>query len=100
MLRCEYALWNVLPVIRKEIARILFEEYKMKQKDIASLLKIKKSTVSMYLSGKRGKKFKLNRKVLNRVRRLVEKVLREGYLKENTLCEICRMVVRDEGLLR
>ena len=58
----EVEAFYVLPAIRKELA-FAMKLFGKKQKDIAKLLQIKESTVSQYLSEKRGSEFKLSAEV-------------------------------------
>ena len=50
----EVDVWYVLPFVRKELARILKEEYKLPQKNIATKLGITEAAVSQYLHQKRA----------------------------------------------
>lgn len=52
---CEYVVWHGLPVLRKEIARCMINDFGLNEKEAAEKLGITPAAVSQYLSGKRGK---------------------------------------------
>jgi predicted transcriptional regulator len=56
-LRCELFIKEMLPSIRKELSKILYDNYKMSQEEIADKLSITQSAVSQYLNGIRGKSY-------------------------------------------
>ncbi len=98
MMRCEYAVWNVIPVVRREIARIMINKYKLKQKDVAEILGVRKSAVSMYLNGKRGKKIRFSEEIIKELEKIAEKAVRRGYVSKSDYCRICRKVFGDESV--
>ncbi len=92
MMRCERAVWEIIPFVRREIARIMVKRYKLKQKDVAKILGVKKSTISMYLRGKRGKKLEVSKKVISEIEKIAREVYKRGYVDQSDYCKICRMV--------
>lgn len=50
----EIEYWYVLPVLRRELAKSLKKEGKLRQKEIANILGISESAVSQYLKGTRA----------------------------------------------
>ena len=52
---CEYIVWHGLPVLRKEIARSMINDFGLKEVEAAKKLGISASAISQYLSGKRAK---------------------------------------------
>ena len=52
---CEYMMWNGLPVIRKEIAESMINNFGLNQKEAAKKLGVTPAAVCQYLSKKRGK---------------------------------------------
>jgi predicted transcriptional regulator len=50
----EVEYWYVLPAIRRELAKSLKDNGKLKQKEISSILGISESAVSQYLKGTRA----------------------------------------------
>jgi predicted transcriptional regulator len=51
---CELIVGKILPSIRAAIVKILIEEYRLKQTEIAGLLGISQSAVSQYYTSTRG----------------------------------------------
>ncbi|MCX6667314.1 MAG: transcriptional regulator, partial [Euryarchaeota archaeon] len=52
---CEYMMWNGLPVIRREIAEKMINNFGLSQKDAAEKLGVTPAAICQYLSKKRGK---------------------------------------------
>ncbi|MEM4703265.1 MAG: transcriptional regulator [Candidatus Pacearchaeota archaeon] len=50
----EIEVWYIIPAIRRELARVLVEKHKLKQKEVANILGTTESAVSQYLSKKRA----------------------------------------------
>ncbi|MBI5148062.1 LacI family DNA-binding transcriptional regulator [Candidatus Pacearchaeota archaeon] len=59
----EIEVWYIIPVIRKELSRILTKKYEMSMEEAGSALGVSKAAVSQYLSGKRAVRVKLPKKV-------------------------------------
>ena len=86
---CEYIVWKGLPIIRKEIAKILIDKYGLNQKETAEKLGISYAAVSQYLSGKRGKIEIIDAEILNEIDISAEKILKS--VNDVTVTEICRL---------
>ena len=65
---CEYILWNLLSVIRHEIAKSMVNDFGLNQKEAAAKLEITPAAVSMYLSDKRGKSNLKNENILKEIK--------------------------------
>jgi predicted transcriptional regulator len=48
---CELIVGRISPTIRAEITKLLVDKYRMKQDDVANILGIIHSTVSLYVTG-------------------------------------------------
>ncbi|MCP2619703.1 helix-turn-helix domain-containing protein [Candidatus Aminicenantes bacterium AC-334-K16] len=97
---CELIIWNVLPAIRREFARILVQEFNLSQREVAAKLGITESAVSQYLKMKRGQKLQFDQAILKEIRKAMKDVsttLDNTLLIEKT-CRICSLV-RHHGLL-
>ena len=87
---CEYIVWYGLPIIRKEIVKVLKNKYGLNQKETAEKLGISYAAVSQYLSGKRGKKMEIkDADILKEIEISAEKIIRSE--KNNVVTEICRL---------
>jgi predicted transcriptional regulator len=100
---CEAVVKTVLPNIRALIAKELSENYHMRQADVAKLLGISQSAVSMYVRKNRGIGINLEkeRDVHERIIWLSERIFDGSITQEeyiSKVCEICKLV-RSRGLL-
>jgi uncharacterized protein len=86
---CECIVWNGLPIIRKELAKILTNKYGLSQKEAADKLGISYPAISQYLSGKRGKTDITDAEILNEIDISAEKILKS--VNDITVAEICRL---------
>ena len=99
-LPCELIIWNVLPAIRREFARVLVEEFNLTQREVAEKLGVTESAISQYMKSKRGSKLEFDRRIsgeIKKVMREVSKSEKESLLIEKT-CSICSLV-RSYGFL-
>jgi len=91
---CQVALWYVLPAIRGEVARLLVEDYKMSQKEVAALLGLSEAAISYYLHGKRGRRVELGDEFKGKIREIAEGLLKgrgDSWLAER-ICSLCRAI--------
>jgi len=90
---CERNRWTIIPAIRREIAKMLVNDFSMSQRDVAKLLDISEAAVSNYLKGKRGRLAKLNRKTLMELRKIAREINEKKSSKplEKNICRICRI---------
>lgn len=93
---CELIIWNILPAIRREFARILVEEFNLTQREVAKKLGVTESAVSQYMKSKRGSRLEFDRKISREIKKVMREVSKSG--KESLLiektCSICSIVKR------
>ena len=95
---CEFLMWNVLPVIRREFARNLIDVFNLSQKEAAEKLGATPAAVSQYLSGKRGKMEIKDDFVLQEIKKSSERIFKYGdKVVVPETCRICKLM-RDRGL--
>lgn len=91
---CEIIMWEIVPVIRKELAKILVKEYNFNQKKAAEILGISEAAVSQYINKKRGKKIKLDEKDVKKIKKIAEHIVKKH--NESTvvksICNACRTI--------
>jgi len=93
---CEIAVKDILPAIRALIVRELYERG-LKQKEIASKLKLTQPAVSYYLNQRRAKKVKLimeEKAIMDIIKEIVNKILdgEVGWSDLSTrFCEMCKL---------
>jgi len=93
-LRCELFVKEMLPSIRRELSKILYDNYKMSQEEIADKLSITQSAVSQYLKGIRGKYyFEFDREDKIILIRMAELLKEDKNIKlsdlQSMLCQLC-----------
>jgi hypothetical protein len=100
---CEVAVKCVLPVVRAMLAQELMAKYRLKQTEVAEMLRVSQPAVSLYCRKIRGRAIDLENDedignlVHNFARALAENNLsRRDFIPK--YCEICR-TIRAKGLL-
>jgi predicted transcriptional regulator len=86
---CEKIVWDVVPFIKKEFAKMLVYEFNCNQKEAAEKLDTTEAAVSRYLSGKRGVLEITDKEILGEIRKSSEKISKKN--KINTSFEVCRI---------
>ena len=95
---CEFMMWNGLPVIRREIAESMINDYKLNQKQAAEKLGVTPAAISQYVSGKRGKVKIIDEKLLREINISAKKIIELGESSViGETCRICR-IMRKSGL--
>ena len=90
---CEYMMWNGLPVIRKEIAESMINDYGLSQKETAEKLGITPAAVCQYVSRKRGRVDISNKTILNEIKTSAKSIIESGdgaVISET--CRICKIL--------
>ena len=96
---CEYMMWNGLPVIRKEIAESMINNYGLNQKETAEKLGLTPAAVCQYISKKRGKIKIIDEKVLGEIDESANRIINDhggASIIEET-CRLCK-IMRVRGL--
>jgi len=89
---CEYILWNGLPVIRKEIAVSMIDDYGLSQKETAEKLGISPAAVCQYLSGKRGKMNIVDEELCKQINISAERIIQQGDgILVSETCRLCKI---------
>ncbi|BBL45751.1 Fis family transcriptional regulator [Nanobdella aerobiophila] len=94
-LRCENFVRYDLPVIKKELSKMLYEKYNLPQEEIAKKLLITQAAVSQYISGLRGRKKIImdeeEYKIISELGYLLYKDRNKALLDfQDLLCTICK----------
>ena len=90
---CEYMMWNGLPVIRKEIAESMINDYGLTQKETAEKLGITPAAVCQYLSKKRGRFDIEDKNILSEIKISAKTIISSGngHVISET-CRICKLL--------
>ena len=90
---CEIIVWNIVPVIKKELTKSLVKEFGLNQKITADKLATTEAAVSRYISGKRGALEITDKEIINEIKKSAGKIANENssiLIKE--ICRICRLL--------
>jgi uncharacterized protein len=97
---CEIIVWEILPVIRKELAKTLITEHGLTQRKAAERLGLTEATVSRYVAGKRGHTDILNRAMTKELKTAANHILKGP--SDTVILETCRLchLLQDRGVLK
>lgn len=90
---CEYMMWNGLPVIRKEIAESMINDFGLNQKETAERLGITPAAVCQYVSRKRGRINIVDEIILEEIKTSAQSIIHNGdgsVIPET--CRICKIL--------
>ena len=93
----EVEVWYVIPALRKAFAELMLKKG-LKQKEIAKKLSIGKSAVSQYIKSQRGTELKFDNKMLKKIEKSVNDILKNKSTVREELIYLCEFI-RKEGLL-
>jgi hypothetical protein len=87
-------MWNGLPVIRKEIAESMINNFGLNQKETAKKLGVTPAAVCQYLSNKRGKIKIVDVDILNEIKHSAETIIEhEEKAVVSETCRICKILI-------
>lgn len=100
---CEVAVKCILPVVRAMVAKELMAEYRLKQTEVADILRVSQPAISLYYRKIRGRAIDLeNDEDIGKLVRNLAASLAANMLSRRDLipkyCEICK-TIRAKGLL-
>lgn len=85
----EIEVWYIIPKIRKEMALIFIDEYKLSYEKTGDILGVSKAAVSQYMSNKRANKIKLSVEMMKEIKVSAKNIHEK---KTNGLMEIERLL--------
>jgi len=90
---CEIIVWNIVPVIKKELANSLVKDFGFTQKKTSIKLGTTEAAISRYISGKRGALEITDNEILREIKKSA-KIISEnnGKTPINETCRICRIL--------
>jgi len=87
-------MWNGLPVIRKEIAECMINDFGLNQKETSQKLGVTPAAVCQYLSKKRGKIKIVDKDVLSEINTSAERIIEQGDTAViSETCRICKILM-------
>ena len=96
---CECMIWNGLPVIRKEIAGCMINDFGLSQKEAAEKLGVTPAAVCQYISRKRGKVEIFDDVIIKEIKLSAKKIINnnDGEIVTTETCRICKLM-RSNGM--
>ena len=96
---CEYMMWNGLPVIRREIAEKMINNFGLSQKEAAQKLGVTPAAICQYLSKKRGKLNIIDKVMTEEITISAERIIKNnnGSSIVTETCRICK-VMKKKGV--
>jgi len=92
-LPCENAIWEIVPIIRKEIACCMCHDFGLKQTESAEKLNVTPAAISQYRCNKRADKNIKDPMILNEIRYSTELIINKGNEVLNTeICRLCKLI--------
>ncbi len=93
---CEIVVSKVLPSIRAAIVKVLIEEHKMQQTEVARIMGISQGSISLYTTCRRGCDKEIH-KLFPEIEKYAKEVavkIASGKLKKTStiLCTVCRKI--------
>lgn len=73
----ELEVWYLLPSLRKEIAKVFVNEYKISQKEVSGIFGMTESAVSQYLKSKRANELKFSKSELEEIKKYADKIIQD-----------------------
>jgi predicted transcriptional regulator len=99
-LPCEKIIWYGIPVIRRELAFSLINQFGLSQKEAAEKLDLTPAAISQYLSKKRGRISILDEKIINEIKLSAKKINEKGETVLNSeICNLCK-ILKSEGFFK
>ncbi|MHA1231289.1 MAG: transcriptional regulator [Candidatus Helarchaeota archaeon] len=99
-LPCEDIVKFVIPSLRGEIVRTLYNKYNMPQKQIAEILGISQPSISYYINNKRGEPLKVLEKYNDQIQKIILIIAEKKYFPQDEvfsiICSICECVKKEK----
>lgn len=93
----EVEVWYIIPTIRKYLAIELVKNHDLTLEKTGKIIGVSKAAVSQYINKKRAEKLKINKDMLNEIKKSAEKIAEKN---EIGLSEILRLVrvAKEKGI--
>lgn len=90
---CEESVWYYLPLIRKEFAKSLINDYGLTQRKAAEKLGITEAAVSQYVSKKRGDFKVTNPRIQREIKESTKRIVNgDIQIMKTETCRICHLL--------
>jgi predicted transcriptional regulator len=88
----EIEVWDILPAIRREFAKVLINEHKLNQREAARLLRLTEPAVSQYVKSKRAKEIVFGKSVIQEIRKSASRVVADKKKLVEEMQRICNLL--------
>jgi predicted transcriptional regulator len=85
-------MWNGVPVIRKEIAESMINDFGLNQKETAQKLGLTPAAVCQYRAKKRGKIKIVDQTILTEIRVSAQRIIEKDEAVIMETCRICKIM--------
>jgi predicted transcriptional regulator len=90
---CEIIVWSVVPVIKREFAKMLVNEHGLNQREAAEKLDTTEAAISRYISGQRGALEIGDPEILQEIQQSSKKIsMQNGSTTRKEICNICKLI--------
>ena len=92
----EIEVWYILPAIRREMAKIMINEYHLSQRDAAKILGLTEAAISQYVHETRAKDVNFDKKTYQLIKESTKKVIEDEKELLNELYKLSDFMKRSE----
>jgi predicted transcriptional regulator len=90
---CEYLIWDLLPIIRKELVCCIVHNFGLSQKEAAEKMGLTPATISHYKCHKRGIPSINEKNILKEIDFSAALIVQKGKtVVGSEICRICRLI--------
>lgn len=103
-LPCDICMWDLIPMIKRELVLRMYKEHKLSKVFIAKKLGITKSSVTQYIQGKRAansSKLRKIKKIDKRIADLADEISKKKLSEKQIakrFCDICKPAQKKLGV--
>ena len=95
---CEYMIWNVIPVIRKELVCCIVHNFGLSQKEAAEKMGLTPAAISQYKCHKRGIPIINDETTMEEINFSAALIVQKGEtIVGSEICRICKLI-QSKGL--
>jgi len=88
----EIEVWYIIPAIRRELAKILTQKYKLTFEKTGEILGVSKAAISQYLKKRRASLVKIPKKIKKEIEISAEKIIRDEGLALKEIIKILNLI--------
>ena len=95
---CEYMIWDMLPIIRKELVCCIVNNFGFSQKEAAEKMGLTPATISHYKCHKRGIPIINDENIMKEINFSAALIVKKGEtVAGSEICRICKLI-KSKGL--